>query len=543
MRHPYGRFLARSLAAAGYPLLGLVTTSCSGDDHASATPTPDSSVADGANASPDSAAKTDTGTADAPGADAPEADAPAVDGGGGDGGDSGTGNDAADANNGCAAVTSAPVVVSANITGNTAWTCDKVYLVNGVVQVLAPAVLTIQPGTTVLMSNDPKNNGNLLVAPGAKLQAVGTADLPVVFTSSAVGDRAVPSPGDWGCVALTGLAPGNWGVDADGGVDMSGSPDDANNFPGVFPFPYSAGSNDPGHSTESSGTLKYVRMEYGGAVKISGQEADHEMLGLYGVGSGTLLDYLDLRQAYFGCLFAQGGQFLLRHAICQYGGESGGFDFTRGNQSKAQFLVVQENPNRSSEGIGYKGPGDGNQLPPLTGPTVYNVTTCGTFGGSDPKDPYAFFMKRAPGGVLADFIGTGYYGGLQMNGNGPIATTQMIGSILFDDFDPTTPDASTNIFDPAAAGPASTDLVSWFLTSPDGGASTNSQTDAGIGACTNANAFRMAPAAPLTAQAAVPPSAADGGVDFFDTSATYVGAFRDANDKWATGAWVVWSDH
>jgi hypothetical protein len=522
-------------------LLGLVTTSCGGDD-ANSTSTPDSSVpSDGANGSPDAPAEADTGSVDAPGTDAPSADATVPDA---SGLDAGAGNDAAEGGNGCAAVTSAPVVVSTNITANTTWSCDKIYLVKGVVQVLAPAVLTIQPGTTVLMSNDPTNDGNLLIAPGAQLQAVGTADLPVVFTSSAIGAGAVPSLGDWGCVALTGLAPGNWGAAADGGVNMSGSPDDANNFPGVFPFPYTAGSNDPSHNTDSSGTLKYVRMEYGGAVKISGQEADHEMLGLYGVGSGTLVEYVDLRQSKFGCLFAQGGQFLLRHAICQYGGESGGFDFTRGNQSQAQFLVVQENPNKSSEGIGYKGPGDDNQLPPLTNPTVYNVTTCGTFGGSDTKDPYAFFMRRSPGGLLADFIGTGYYGGLQMNGTSPApATTQMIGSILFDNFDPTTPDASTNIFDPTPAGPATTDLVSWFLTLPDGGASTNSQIDAGIGGCANANAFHMAPATALTAQAAAPPSAPDGGVGFFDTTATYVGAFRDANDKWVTGAWVVWSDH
>ena len=28
---------------------------------------------------------------------------------------------------------------------------------------------------------------------------------------------------------------------------------------------------------------------------------------------------------------------------------------------------------------------------------------------------------------------------------------------------------------------------------------------------------------------------------FFDTTANFVGAFRDANDTWAQGAWVVWS--
>ena len=30
---------------------------------------------------------------------------------------------------------------------------------------------------------------------------------------------------------------------------------------------------------------------------------------------------------------------------------------------------------------------------------------------------------------------------------------------------------------------------------------------------------------------------------FFDTSATYVGAFADSSDDWATGAWVSWTQN
>ena len=45
------------------------------------------------------------------------------------------------------------------------------------------------------------------------------------------------------------------------------------------------------------------------------------------------------------------------------------------------------------------------------------------------------------------------------------------------------------------------------------------------------------PASSLVSNAATPP--ADG---FFDASAAYVGAFKDATDNWATrGKWAVWS--
>jgi hypothetical protein len=246
-----------------------------------------------------------------------------------------------------------------------------------------------------------------------------------------------------------------------------------------------------------------------------------------------------MRQSLFGCLFADGGAFRARHLICQYGGESGGFDFTRGNQSRAQFLLVQENPNVSSEGIGYKGPGDVNQLPPLTSPTVYNVTACGTRGGIDPKDPYAFFMRRAPSGLLANFIGTGYRAGLAMTGGSAIdggrlpATTELRNSILFGNFNPLV-DAGTNVADPSSSN--DTDLVAWFMT--PGWSNSTTPPSPSLGDCFDAITLRAAPATPITSGAAAPPD--DG---FFDSTAAYLGAFKDSADTWATGNWVKWSDH
>jgi hypothetical protein len=56
--------------------------------------------------------------------------------------------------------------------------------------------------------------------------------------------------------------------------------------------------------------------------------------------------------------------------------------------------------------------------------------------------------------------------------------------------------------------------------------------------CFNPTAPQFGPAASLTDGAVPPP--ADG---FFDATATYLGAFKDATDKWATtGKWAVWSD-
>ncbi len=539
--------LALSLFAGG----ALVVSACTSDDSAVPPASGDAST------SSDSSSGTDGTTTPVDGASS--SDGGGSDGGNPEPGDAGTdapvtdaGFDATDTgpDAGCASVRATPIFISGNISADTSWTCDNVYLVHGVVEVLSPATLTIAPGTTVLMSSDTANDGNLIIAPGAKLMAVGTSDLPIVFTSSAMNVGATPAPGDWGSVDLVGLAPGNWGAPG-GVVEMSGSPDDSNNFPSTSPFPFTAGSNDPSHSTDSSGTLMYVRMEYGGGVKLSNDagvsgSSPHEMLGLYGVGSGTLLDYVDLRQANYGCLFAMGGQFRGRHLICQTHGESGGFDFSRGNQSQLQFLLVQENQTAASpnsEGIGLKGPHDANVLPPLTAPTIYNVTTCGSFGVYDAKDPYAFLMTRAPSGQIANFIGSGYAGGLAMQNSkladGGFSTgTTMQSSLLFDNFAPGGDGGVDDIDDPTL-GPYDTDLSAWFFTS----GWKNATTDPGIVSCQNETSLQAYPTTAITTNAATPPASSDdGAAAFFDSTATYIGAFKDGTDTWASGGWVVWSN-
>jgi len=72
---------------------------------------------------------------------------------------------------------------------------------------------------------------------------------------------------------------------------------------------------------------------------------------------------------------------------------------------------------------------------------------------------------------------------------------------------------------------------------PGGGRGPGTRRPDGFGDCFDATTLRLAPAESLTDGAATPPS--DG---FFDPSASYYGAFRDAADNWAAGPWVVWSD-
>jgi plastocyanin len=80
------------------------------------------------------------------------------------------------------------VEVSADITADTRFTRDNVYVITKVVYVLPPAKLTVEPGTTIRaaraditgFTNSP---GSIVVSRGAKLVGNGTADDPIVFTS------------------------------------------------------------------------------------------------------------------------------------------------------------------------------------------------------------------------------------------------------------------------------------------------------------------------------------------------------------------------
>jgi len=109
------------------------------------------------------------------------------------------------------------VTVSGELTANTTWTSNNVYLIQGFYYVRDGVTLTIQPGTVIRGDKDSK--GTLLIERGAKLMAVGTLSQPIVFTSNfAAGSRAY---GDWGGVVLCGKAPINV---AGGTAFMEGRP-------------------------------------------------------------------------------------------------------------------------------------------------------------------------------------------------------------------------------------------------------------------------------------------------------------------------------
>lgn len=185
------------------------------------------------------------------------------------------------------------VVVTANITSNTTWTKDKIYILAGRITVESGATLTIEPGTIIKgQAGTGANATALLVARGGMLMADGTASEPIIFTSVAdeIVQGQIESPnldpdinGLWGGLLILGNAPIS--ASNDNGdvteVQIEGIPTSDPN--GLY------GGND---AADNSGSVSYVSIRHGGTNIGAGNEINGISLG--GVGSGTTLDHIEI---------------------------------------------------------------------------------------------------------------------------------------------------------------------------------------------------------------------------------------------------------
>lgn len=267
--------------------------------------------------------------------------------------------------------------VSGNITSNTTWTSDIVWEISGVVVVKSGATLTIQPGTFIKSTvNTPGTpNGVLVIQRGAKINAIGTRTSPIVFTSRNLLDGNTtrkPEPGDFGGIVLLGNAP----------VNVRGR-----TIEGLPPIPeYTFGGSN---SADNSGTMQYVRIEYGGFNLSSNNEVNGLTLG--GVGSGTVLDYIQVSYSKDDGFQFFGGTVNASHLVA-LGSDDDQFDFINGYRGTIQYAVAVADGTSShsttdfgesdSNGIelGNNDPADDASfsLTPKTRPTLRNFSVVGT---------------------------------------------------------------------------------------------------------------------------------------------------------------------
>ncbi|MFZ9886843.1 MAG: hypothetical protein ACO3JL_05000 [Myxococcota bacterium] len=277
-------------------------------------------------------------------------------------------------------------VLTGTITDDLTLTADKAWLLRGGVFIgddVNETVLTIEPGTTLF--GETSTNGMLVIRRGSKIIAEGTAEAPIVMTSSKEdGSRA---RGDWGGLIVNGRAPVNGCDEApceafgEGGTGFYGEAD----------------------ADDSSGVLKYVRVEFAGTL-IS---PDNELNGVafQGVGRGTEVDYLQVHMGADDGVEFFGGTVNVKHVLVT-GVADDSIDWTDGWQGKAQFLVVQQYEDAGDNGIEADNNAENNAAAPRSSPMISNVTLIGS-PESDLSD-LGILLREGTGANLANFIVTGF---------------------------------------------------------------------------------------------------------------------------------------
>lgn len=182
------------------------------------------------------------------------------------------------------------VSVTGMITENRTWSSDSVYVLNQKVVVDAGATLTIEAGTIIKGSTGSGSLASaLIVARGGKINAVGTADAPIIFTSTSDNIEAGQTVGTnldenarglWGGLIILGNAPCSLKSNVTE-TQIEGIPADD-----------SFGAYGGDLATDNSGVLKYVSIRHGGALIGEGNEINGLTLG--GVGNGTVIENVEV---------------------------------------------------------------------------------------------------------------------------------------------------------------------------------------------------------------------------------------------------------
>ncbi len=223
------------------------------------------------------------------------------------------------------------VNVTTDITVNTTWFAGTTYKISGLIYVRNGATLTIQPGVTVKGIYTTTGTA-LIITKGAKLNAVGTASAPIVFTSAKTVAEG-RSPGDWGGIILLGkarftaLTASNTGVNNIEGITATVNTEYGG---GTTPF-----------DADNSGTLKYVRIEFGGFVFSNNNEINGLTMGA--VGSGTTIDYVQVSYSNDDSFEWFGGAVNCKHLVA-YRGLDDDFDTDNGYKGYVQFALGIKDP-------------------------------------------------------------------------------------------------------------------------------------------------------------------------------------------------------
>lgn len=274
-------------------------------------------------------------------------------------------------------------ILPQTITGHLFLPNNATYLINGKTSVgggrnVQSGTLTIEPGTVI--QGIGQGIDYLVVQPGSKIHAEGTATAPIIFTGP------TDTPGSWAGLVLAGNAVNN-------------------SCTGATPCAFEADSNitfGGNDDNDSSGALRYVQIRYAGQVIRENEELN--ALTLLGVGRGTVLDHIQVHAGKDDGLEMFGGSVNVKYYVGT-AVEDDCLDFAEGYTGKIQYAYCKQTATASGDSNGIESDNKPNafDLLPRTQPKVANVTLIGATSGNE-----GVRIRRGSGGNYYNVVATGF---------------------------------------------------------------------------------------------------------------------------------------
>ncbi|MGB0893259.1 MAG: hypothetical protein ACPGUD_02540 [Parashewanella sp.] len=247
--------------------------------------------------------------------------------------------------------------------------------------------LEIEAGTKVLGAS----GSYLVISRGSTIKAEGKKDKPIVFTSVEKGLGQTGAAGQWGGLVLLGNAPVNT-CDNLAQCDAS----------------FEVGSHKYGgnKTDDNSGSLKYVRVEFGGFKVNDTQEMNG--ISFAAVGSKTEVSHIQIHENNDDGIEFWGGNVSVKNVVLTNNADDS-LDWTNGWRGSAQHVYIRQKDNGSNRGI----EADSNSsadAEPQSMPTIANVTIEVASGSIGKDDAEGILFRKGTGAKVYNTLVKGKVG-------------------------------------------------------------------------------------------------------------------------------------
>ncbi len=289
---------------------------------------------------------------------------------------------------------------------------NTTYKLTGALIIENTASLTIPAGTTIEATGG--TAAYIAVAQGGKIFINGTSAKPVVMTA------VEKAPGKWGGLVICGKAPINT---VNGGAGTAQSEVADLTYGGTI-------------SNDSSGSIKYLRVEYSGANFSASKEFNG--ISFFGVGSGTVVDYVQVFHGSDDGFEFFGGTVNTSNLIA-IGNEDDQFDWTEGwsgTNTNWYGKLAFGKGNRGIEADNYE---FGFSNTPISNPTITNLTLIGPGSAADGTiyaENNGLKLRRGTKAIISNVVLSNWKEGINVENDETIAfvgTALKVNSVKFDD--------------------------------------------------------------------------------------------------------------